>query len=162
MRTTTTLLKNLMRLVLDTNIVMDMLHFADRHTHPLQTLILGGQLQCFSDTDCLAELERVTGYPEFGLDLTARTALMENYRRLVSLCDASGEEDYPLPRCRDADDQKFLILAARCQADLLITRDKMLLRLARHRHKPPPFNILTAEAACKLLQLAPEHPARLI
>ena len=162
MRTTTTLLKNLMRLVLDTNIVMDMLHFSDHHTHPLKALIVDGRLQCFSDTDCLAELERVTGYPEFGLDLTARTALMENYRRLVSLCDASGEEDYPLPRCRDADDQKFLILAARCQADLLITRDKLLLRLARHRHKPPPFNILTAEAACKLLQLAPKHPSRLV
>jgi putative PIN family toxin of toxin-antitoxin system len=151
-----------MRLVLDTNIVMDMLHFADRHTHPLHTLILDGQLQCFSDTDCLAELERVTGYPEFGLDPAARNTLMEGYRRFVTVCDASGEEDYPLPRCRDADDQKVLILAARCQADLLITRDKLLLRLARHRHKPPPFNILTAEAACKLLQLAPEHPARLV
>jgi len=151
-----------MRLVLDTNIVMDMLHFANRHTRPLQTLIIDGRLQCFSDTDCLAELERVTGYPEFGLDLTARTALTENYRRLVSLCNADGEESFPLPRCRDPDDQKFLILAARCKADLLITRDKLLLRLARHRHKPPPFNILTAEAACKLLQLAPEHPARLV
>lgn len=162
MRRTTTLLKILMRLVLDTNIVMDMLHFADRHTHPLQTLILDGQLQCFSDTDCLAELERVTGYPEFGLDLAARNALMEGYRRFVTVRDAVGEEDYPLPRCRDADDQKFLILAARCQADLLVTRDKLLLRLARHRHQPPPFSILTAEAACTLLQLAPEHPARLI
>jgi len=149
-----------MRVVLDTNIVMDMLHFADRHTHPLHSRILDGQLRCFCDADCLAELERVTGYPEFGLDLAARSALVENYRRLITRCDAIGEEDFPLPRCRDADDQKFLILAARCQADLLITRDKLLLRLARHRHKPPPFGILTAEAACKLLELAPEHPAR--
>ena len=149
-----------MRVVLDTNIVMDMLHFADRHTHPLHTRILDGQLHCFCDANCLAELERVTGYPEFGLDLTARTALVESYRRLITRCEASGEENFPLPRCRDADDQKFLILAARCQADLLITRDKLLLRLARHRHKPPPFGILTAEAACKLLELAPEHPAR--
>lgn len=162
MRTTTTLLKNLMRVVLDTNIVMDMLHFDDRHTHPLHTLIVDGKLNCFSDTDCLAELERVTGYPEFGLDPGARNALMERYRRFVTVQDAFCEEDYPLPRCRDADDQKFLILAARCQADLLITRDKLLLRLARHRHKPPSFNILTAEAACKLLQLAPEDPASLV
>lgn len=162
MRTTTTLLKNLMRLVLDTNIVMDMLHFSDRHTHPLQSLIVDGKLQCFSDTDCLAELERVTGYLEFGLDLAARNTLMERYRGFVTVCDAVDEENYPLPRCRDADDQKFLILAARCKADLLITRDKLLLRLVRHRHKPPPFSILTAEAACKLLQLAPEHPAPLV
>jgi putative PIN family toxin of toxin-antitoxin system len=139
-----------MRLVLDTNIVMDLLHFADRHTHPLQVAIDARQMQCFTDKDCLVELERVTSYPEFRLDPTARQALMERYLSFVTLCDASGEENYILPRCRDADDQKFLILAARCQADLLITRDKLLLKLARHRHKPPPCPIVTAETACTL------------
>lgn len=151
-----------MRLVLDTNIIMDMLHFSNCHTAPLQNAIDQGTLHCFSDTACLAELERVTGYPEFGLDPAARNELMTRYRHFVTLCDAAGEENYLLPRCRDADDQKFLILAARCQADLLITRDKLLLRLAHHRHKPPPCRILTAEAACTLLGLvepAPKHPA---
>ena len=64
--------------------------------------------------------------------------------------DAAG---YALPRCRDADDQKFLIVAARCQADLLLTRDKLLLRLDRHRRLPPPFSIVTAARACELLGL---------
>jgi len=141
------------RLVLDTNIVMDMLHFANRFTLPLQTAIDSGQVCCFTDTPCLAELERVTGYPEFGMDDAARQALIENYRKFVVVCDADGEEDYLLPRCRDADDQKFLILGARCAADLLITRDKLLLKLARHRHKPPPYGIVTAETACTLLRL---------
>jgi putative PIN family toxin of toxin-antitoxin system len=140
-----------MRLVLDTNIVMDMLHFADRRAQPLRAAIDCGQVQCFTDTQCLAELERVTGYPEFGLDSAARQSLMENYRKFVTLCEASGEEHYLLPRCRDADDQKFLILGARCGAEVLVTRDKLLLKLARHRHKPPPYAILTAEAACLLL-----------
>ena len=139
------------RLVLDTNIVMDMLHFANRHTQPLQTAINAGQLHCFTDSHCLAELERVTGYPEFGLDDAARRALIENYRNFVRVCDANGEENYVLPRCRDADDQKFLILGVRCAADLLITRDKLLLKLARHRHKPPPYAIVTAESAHALL-----------
>lgn len=141
------------RLVLDTNIVMDMLHFANRYTLPLQTAIGSGLLQCFTDRECLSELERVTGYPEFGLDTSARQTLMENYRKFVSICNINGEENYVLPRCRDADDQKFLILGVRCQADLLITRDKLLLKLARHRHKPPPYAIVTAEAACALLNL---------
>ena len=141
------------RLVLDTNIVMDMLHFANIHTQPLQAGIASGQFACFTDTSCLAELERVTGYPEFGLDECARKALMARYREFVRICEAEGGEDYPLPRCRDRDDQKFLILAARCEAGMLITRDKLLLKLARHRHKPAPFAIVTAEAACKLLGL---------
>ena len=151
-----------MRLVLDTNIVMDMLHFSNCHALPLKTALLSGRFQCYSDTSCLNELERVTGYPEFGLDQPGRESLMARYRVFTNLCEAHEGEDYPLPRCRDEDDQKFLILAARCQADMLVTRDKLLLRLARHRYKPPPFAILTAEAACKLLQLAPEHPAPVV
>ena len=141
------------RVVLDTNIVMDMLHYDDRHTQPLRRAIDDGRLQCFCDGDCLAELERVTGYPAFALDADGRQALFEDYQRLITRCDAAGEEDYPLPRCRDEDDQKFLILAVRCHADLLITRDKLLLKLAHHRRLPPPFAILTAQAACQLLAL---------
>jgi len=142
-----------MRLVLDTNIVIDLLHFADPRTKPLQSAIAAGQVQCFSDSECLAELERVVAYPQFALQLGEREALIEAYRRFATLREASGEENYPLPRCRDADDQKFLILAARCRADLLITRDKLLLALAGHRQRPPPCRIVTAETACSLLEL---------
>lgn len=141
------------RVVLDTNIVMDMLHFDNGPAQVLQTAIEQGRLRCFTATECLAELERVSAYPEFGLKLAERNALMQRYQTIATLCDACEEENYPLPRCRDRDDQKFLILAARCQAELLITRDKLLLKLARHHHKPPPFTILTAEAAADLLGL---------
>ena len=141
------------RIVLDTNIVMDMLHFDDRHTQPLRRAIDAGRLQCFADGEGLAELERVTGYPAFALDAAGREALFERYQSLITRCDAQAEESFVLPRCRDADDQKFLVLAARCHADLLITRDKLLLKLAHHRRLPPPFTILTAQAACQLLAL---------
>ena len=143
------------RIVLDTNVVMDLLHFDDRHTQPLRGAIDDGQLQCFTDGECLAELERVTGYPAFALDAPARQSLFESYQRLATRCDAdtNADENYPLPRCRDTDDQKFLVLAARSQASLLITRDKLLLKLAHHRRLPPPFAILTAQAACQLLEL---------
>lgn len=149
-----------MRLVLDTNIVMDMLHFANPHTAPLLAALTAGRCTAFTDRDCLAELERVCAYPAFALDAAAQSALLARYREFV-LIDEAGEDaaTVALPRCRDPDDQKFLILAARCRADLLITRDKLLLRLASHRRLPPPFRILTAEAALPLLGLAPENPA---
>ena len=140
-----------MRLVLDTNIIMDLLHFADRRVQALHAAITVGQVQCFSDSECLAELERVVAYPQFRLDAKARAVLIDAYCRFVILAEADGEEDYPLPRCRDADDQKFLILAARCRADLLITRDNLLLRLAGHRQRP--CRIVTAEIAGPLLDL---------
>ena len=140
-------------LVLDTNIVMDLLHFDDVHARPLKAAIKAGRVRCCTDSVCLAELERVTGYPEFALDATARRSLVDDYRRCATSCEALPDEDYALPKCRDADDQKFLILAARCHADYLLTRDKLLLRLDGHRHKPPPFAIVTALAACRLLGL---------
>lgn len=142
-----------MRAVLDTNIVMDLLHFADPRTQALQRAIMRGALRCFTDRTCLSELERVSAYPQFKLDAAAQRALLERYRSFASACDSDSyqSEDYPLPRCRDSDDQKFLILALRCRADLLITRDRLLLKLARHRHLPVPCMIVTAEAASALL-----------
>lgn len=143
-----------MRLVLDTNIIVELLHFADPRTRPLHAAIAAGRVQCFSDSECMAELERVVAYPQFGLEHGGREALVDAYRRFATLLEASAEENYPLPRCRDPDDQKFLILAARCRADLLITRDKLLLRLAGHRQRPPPCRIVTVEIATKLLALS--------
>lgn len=140
-----------MRIVLDTNIIMDMLHFANPHTLPIRKAINRGDVQCFTDASCLAELMRVSAYPAFALSESARQRLLADYREFAIACEADGEENHALPRCRDRDDQKFLILAARCRADLLLTRDKLVLKLARHRHKPLPYAVLTAEAACALL-----------
>ena len=141
-----------MRAVLDTNIVLDLLHFADPQTQPLRQAIARGALRCFSDRHCLAELERVSAYPRFALDAGARRELLAAYRRLVISCDGDGSEDPPLPRCRDPDDQKFLTLAVRCRADLLITRDRQLLRLA-HRRLPLPCAMVDAAAASQQLYL---------
>ena len=158
--------ENTMRIVLDTNIVIDLLHFADRRAAPLWPWLKEGRLQCFTDRECLTELERVSGYPEFGLDAAARKALMQRYSEVAQASNALDDEPMALPRCRDADDQKFLVLAARCSAELLITRDKELLRLCRHRL---PFAILTAETAVvqidtlfQTLQTPPEDPSHRI
>lgn len=150
--------------VLDTNIVMDMLHFGDPRTVALREAMAGQRIQCFSDSSCLAELERVAAYPQFRLCDDEQRALLQTYRSIVTQCEPENNSVAPvLPRCRDADDQKFLELAARCGARVLVTRDKELLRLARHRRLPAPFAIVNAEDAERLLlELAPEHPARLV
>jgi predicted nucleic acid-binding protein len=104
-----------MRAVLDTNIVIDLLHFADPQTLALQQAIARGTLHCFTDRPCLAELQRVCAYPQFGLDAAAQGVLLDRYASFVAHCEPDAVEDYPLPRCRDADDQKFLILGMRCR-----------------------------------------------
>ena len=144
------------RAVLDTNILMDMLHFHDGRAVRLKAAIDAGRVHCFSDAACLAELERVAAYPEFGLSPAAQDDLIAACRGILGVCEEdaakAGDNDV-LPRCRDTDDQKFLELAARCRADVLVTRDRQLLRLARHRLRPPPFAILTAEDAVRAFAL---------
>ncbi len=151
-----------MRVVLDTNVVIDLLHFADPQTRTLRAAIDGGALQCFTDRPCLDELRRVAAYPQLALAATAQEALIDAYCRLATACDGDadgdGDEADRLPRCRDADDQKFLRLAARCRAELLITRDRQLLRLASGRRAPLPFAIVTSTAASALIVGGPAMP----
>lgn len=116
-----------MRVVLDTNVVMDWLHFRDAAARPLAAAIAAGTVTCLADAATLEELARVVAYPEFGLDMEARARLLRHYRKQVALV-ADGEAPR-LPRCKDADDQKFLELAARGGADLLVSKDMALLGL---------------------------------
>lgn len=60
----------------------------------------------------------------------------------------------PLPRCKDPDDQKFLELAARCGARVLVTRDHSLLRLSRSAQAVAGFVVLTPQASVALLEQA--------
>lgn len=149
------------RLVLDTNVVIDLLHFRDVRTAWLPDAVAGGRVRCFTDAACLAELKRVLAYPAFRLAAPERETIERDYLAWAERCEADRDATTALPRCRDADDQKFLELASRCTADALVTRDKELLRLARRR-PPPPFAILTAEDCGRLPGLAAEYPARVV
>lgn len=116
-----------MRVVLDTNVVMDWLHFRDPTARPLAAAVAAGTVTCLADAATLAELARVVTYPEFALTADAQAQLLAKYRQRVALVpDGTAPR---LPRCRDTDDQKFLELAARGHADLLISKDKALLHL---------------------------------
>ena len=121
-----------MRLVLDTNVWVDWLLFDDPAVAPIKAAHREGKIQIMVDAACLDELIAVLAYPEFGLDEAqknrhvaevGRCTIMQNQRR--------GTSSPALPRCTDADDQKFLALAQDAAADWLLTRDKAILRLKR-------------------------------
>jgi putative PIN family toxin of toxin-antitoxin system len=139
-----------MKLVLDTNVVMELLHYRDPRSVALMQAIASGEHPCFTDATCLSELCRVLGYVQFKLDDAAQQDLMNRYKALATEFP-EAPIDLVLPRCRDKDDQKFMELAARCGADLLVTRDRELLKLARRRARPAPFGIVEPERAIKAL-----------
>ena len=137
----------MLRFVLDTNVVLDLFHWANTDAIPLMHDLESGRISCLADTRTLDELQRVLAYPQLKLTPAMQAARWAQYTRHVTHCPAG--EAPTLPRCRDRDDQKFLELAARAQADVLVSKDKALLKL-RGRTRLP-FRILTPAAACALL-----------
>lgn len=132
-----------MRLVLDTNIALDWLVFRDPRVTPIVAALNAGSIAAWTNASCEAELQRVLGYPQFGLGEHAQASAIDAYRQLVRRHDGAPDPR-PLPRCSDTDDQKFLELARDVGASHLVTKDKSLLRLARARHRLR-FRIVTPQ-----------------
>ena len=108
---------------------------------------------CLVNENTLAELKRVTGYKQFRLDAIGQHRLFEAYRRHVTLVTQPMPQAAPrLPRCGDPDDQMFLELALIGRADMLISRDNLVLKLAKARQRPCPFAILPPEQALQRLR----------
>lgn len=132
--------------VLDTNVVLDLFHFDAVATRPLARAVEAGSIRCAASPATLAEWRRVLAYPAFGLDAAARATLDAHYAACVTL-HADPGASRGLPRCRDADDQKFLELAAAIPAEALVSKDRALLGL---RRRGLPFAILSpGEAAAR-------------
>jgi len=140
------------RLVLDTNVVMDLFHFAAPALAPLMAALESGAVICLANDQTLAELARVTGYRQFKLDPRGRQRVFDAYRACVTRVTATITPNMrPLPKCRDPDDQMFLELALAGHADMLISRDNLVLKLAQARNRPCPFAILPPEQAMQRL-----------
>ncbi|MBS1131053.1 MAG: hypothetical protein H6R16_2055 [Proteobacteria bacterium] len=138
----------MLRLVLDTNVVLDLFHWGNIDAVPIMAALEAGQIQCFADLRTLDELQRVLTYPQ--LKLTPEM-ISERYARYSSLIQVVPEgEAPPLPRCKDRDDQKFLELSARSKAHVLVSKDKALLKLKGRTTLE--FQIVLPAVASKLIR----------
>jgi putative PIN family toxin of toxin-antitoxin system len=119
-----------MRLVLDTNVVLDLVVFEDPGAGALRSAIDAKRVTLLSSAECLAELRRVLAYPRFGLD-AAKQAGAQRWVEERALIVEADPLLPALPRCSDPDDQKFLEVAWTGRADFLVTKDRALLDLRR-------------------------------
>lgn len=138
-----------MRLVLDTNVCLDLFVFADPRSAALQDALRARRCTAVSNEACRAEWQRVLRYPVLKLDPARRDALEADYDALVVSVAAAATgaaATTSLPQCKDTDDQKFLELARDAGAVALLTRDVALLALAPRTLRAGLFDILTPEA----------------
>lgn len=131
------------RVVLDSNVWIDILVFDDPATRPIRAALERGALAAVIDGRCLTELEYVLDYPQFQARAVDKAAALATVARLARLimpppADASAP---PLPKCKDRDDQKFLELARAAQAAWLVSKDRALLKLAKRTARDFGFRI---------------------
>ena len=113
--------------VVDTNVALDLLIFSDPRTVPLRTLLAQGRLAWIATQVMRDELERVLAYPHI-------VERMNFYRvsaaQVLAAWDARARLVEIAPRvahvCKDADDQKFIDLAAAHRA-ILLSKDKAVI-----------------------------------
>jgi uncharacterized protein len=120
------------RVVLDTNTVMALWWWQDPKLAPLACALDAGEFRPVARADTLDEFAHVLAYRQFGVPPQRQAELVVAYRARCLQCPEPASGPAPLPRCRDADDQKFLEVARDGAAVLLVSRDKALLRLDRH------------------------------
>lgn len=123
-------------LVLDTNIALDLLLFADPAAQPLARALEAGAQRWLVTEAMREEFRRVLDYPQ----IASRCACNGlDAAQLMARLDAYSQRVQAAPRapvvCRDADDQKFIDLAVAHRA-VLLSKDRAVLatrrRLAAH------------------------------
>lgn len=136
------ILSKTLKLVLDTNVVLDWLVFNDPALGWLTRAVQDGDAVIPTHPAALDELHRVLNYPTLKLDAHQQAAIYGHYQTLTTTAALpAGFSQQNLltpagfPQCRDRDDQLFLALAWHTQADALISRDKALLMLRKRAAK---------------------------
>lgn len=149
-----------LRVVLDTNVILSLFVFADSRYAAIRAALEGGRWLALTDARCLHEFRRVLGYAMFKLDAATQDATHATYAALAQVPAVAPAEPVALPLCKDPDDQKFLELAREGGAQLLVTSDKALLKLARRRRLAHLFRILTPDQAMAELLHEDGDPVR--
>jgi putative PIN family toxin of toxin-antitoxin system len=136
------------RIVIDTNVCLDLFVFADPRWAPLLAELESGAVEALTRADCRAEYLLVLHYTHLPLDEASRPVAAARFDALIKVV-APAPSLVRLPVCTDRDDQKFLEVARDAAVDVLITKDKALLKLARKTAQAGLFRIMLPEAWLK-------------
>lgn len=119
------------RLVLDTNIALDLFVFQDAASAALRAAVERADGAWITTAAMREELLRVLGYPQIARRLAAQSRpaqdVLDAFDRCTRLVAEAPKAAYT---CKDPDDQKFIDLAAAHRATL-VSKDDAVLCMAR-------------------------------
>ncbi|MCO4855008.1 putative toxin-antitoxin system toxin component, PIN family [Herbaspirillum sp. WGmk3] len=130
------------RVVLDTNVCLDLFVFRDPRWAALQSALEQGTVEAYTREDCRSEWLAVLDYPHLPVTAETKPAICAEFDRLLRCLPLAQVNTFGLPICTDRDDQKFLELALQCQAHVLVSKDKAVLKLGKRTVKRGLFAIV--------------------
>ncbi len=115
--------------VLDTNVLLDVFYWDDPVARPLKAALDARRFWAARTDDTTDEFADVLRRSHFSLPLDAQCNILRRWHE--ASMSVTPPETPPAVFCRDPDDVKFLQLAKCLTADLLVTKDKKVLKAGR-------------------------------
>jgi predicted nucleic acid-binding protein len=116
------------RLILDTNVILDLLVFKDPSAKPIRLLLDAKQVDAVRTSASMAELIDVIGRPAFKLSREDQETIVQAWEISSRLLESTALEAAPFT-CRDLDDQVFINMAYSIRPALLLSKDLRVLEL---------------------------------
>jgi predicted nucleic acid-binding protein len=132
-------------IVLDTNVCLDLFVFHDPRWQALLTALKNGSVKAVTREDCRQEWLAVLRYPHLPVKPEDYAQIEQQFDTYIECIAPPAKSTLRLPPCSDRDDQKFLELARDGAVDVLVTKDKALLKLAKKIKQAGLYTILPPE-----------------
>jgi putative PIN family toxin of toxin-antitoxin system len=116
------------RLVLDTNIILDLLVFKDPSAEPIQLLLDAKLVDAVRSEASMLELIDVIQRPAFKLSQEEQERILQIWESSARLMENAAIESAPFT-CRDPNDQVFINMAYSLRPALLLSKDLRVLEL---------------------------------
>ena len=116
------------RLVLDTNVILDLLVFKDPSAEPLRLMLDAKIVDAVRSEASMLELVDVIQRPIFKLSQQEQDSILQAWASVTRLLENAAIESAPFI-CRDLDDQIFLDMAYSIRPAVLFSKDLRVLEL---------------------------------
>jgi putative PIN family toxin of toxin-antitoxin system len=120
------------RIVIDTNVLLDLWVIADPQANALKLALEQGRVQPMRSDATDEELRDVLGRTQFALHADRQAVLLRTWQATAQAVPRVFAAPW---HCTDPDDQKFLDLAHTARATVLLTKDKALLKVNRRARR---------------------------
>lgn len=142
-------------IVIDTNVCLDLFVFKDPRWQAILAGLQSGRIVAQTRQDCRDEWLAVLEYSHLPITAENKGTIVASFDQYI-LVSAFDSRPIRLPVCSDKDDQKFLEFSRDSQAEVLVSKDKALLKLARKTRALGLFAIETPEQFLKRIVANPQ------